>query len=106
MLGFQGVPFKSQSWVYPTVNCLVDLVETPFFVITLKDVEVVNLERVSFGIRNFDLAIVFKDFNREPHKITSIDTKYLDSVKARRALVNPQGASSSPPAQLPPVARL
>lgn len=79
------MPYKSQSWIYPTLNCLVDLVETPFFVITLRDVEIVNLERVSFGIRNFDMAIVFKDFNREPHKVTSIDIKHLDGVKARAA---------------------
>lgn len=80
-LGFQGVPHKTQSWVLPTVHCLVELIETPFFVISLKDIEVVNLERVGFGLKNFDMAIVFKDFGREVHKITSIDMKYLDSLK-------------------------
>lgn len=44
----------------PTVNCLVELIEMPFTVITLADVNVVNLERVGFGLRAFDMAIVPK----------------------------------------------
>lgn len=80
-LGFPGVPFKTSSFVIPTVNCLVDLVETPFLVVTLADIEVVNLERVSFALKNFDMAIVFKDFTRDVHRIDAIDMKSLDTIK-------------------------
>ena len=48
-LGFTGVPHRAASFVQPTVNCLVELTEVPFTVITLADIIVVNLERVGFG---------------------------------------------------------
>ena len=80
-LAFPGVPYKTSSMVLPTVNCLVDLIETPFLVVTLKEIEVVNLERVGFALKNFDMAIVFKDFTREVHRIDAIDTKNLDTIK-------------------------
>lgn len=59
-LGFSGVPFKSTVFVMPSVNCLVELIEMPFLVVTLEDIELVNLERVGFNLKNFDMAIVFK----------------------------------------------
>lgn len=34
-LGFFGVPARSTSFIMPTVNCLVELTEMPFTVITL-----------------------------------------------------------------------
>lgn len=54
------MPHKSNVFLMPTVNCLVELVEMPFTVIALEDIEIVNLERVGFNLRNFDLAIIFK----------------------------------------------
>jgi nucleosome binding factor SPN SPT16 subunit len=45
-LGFNGVPARSSVWVQPTADCLVQLTEPPFLVITLDDIEVVHLERV------------------------------------------------------------
>jgi len=87
-LGFTGVPHKTQSVVIPTVNCLVDLVELPFLVITLADIEVVNLERVSFALKNFDMAIVFKDFTRDVHRIDAIDMRSLDTIKEWLTSVN------------------
>lgn len=59
-LGFSGVPHRTTGFVMPTVNCLVELIEMPFTVVTLADINVVNLERVGFGLRNFDMAIVPK----------------------------------------------
>lgn len=59
-LGFNGVPHRSTAFVMPTVNCLVELIEMPFTVITMADVTIVNLERVGFNLRNFDMTIVFK----------------------------------------------
>lgn len=59
-LGFSGVPHRTTCFVMPTVNSLVELIETPPTVITLSEVNIINLERVGFGLRNFDMAIVFK----------------------------------------------
>lgn len=44
----------------PTVNCLVELVESPATVVAMPSVAIVNLERVGFNLRNFDMVIVFK----------------------------------------------
>ncbi len=80
-LAFPGVPYKTSSLVLPTVNCLVELIEMPFLVVTLKEIEVVNLERVGFALKNFDMALVFKDFTRGVHRIDAIDSKNLDTIK-------------------------
>ncbi len=34
-------------------------------VVGLNDIEIVNLERVGFNLKNFDMAVVFKDFSRD-----------------------------------------
>lgn len=44
----------------PTVNCLVELVDVPSTVVTMADVGIVNLERVGFSLRNFDMTLVYK----------------------------------------------
>jgi nucleosome binding factor SPN SPT16 subunit len=59
-LGFEGVPYRETVMVLPTVNCLVELTQMPFTVVSLADIEIVNLERVGFNLKNFDMAIVFK----------------------------------------------
>ncbi|KAF5837808.1 FACT complex subunit-domain-containing protein [Dunaliella salina] len=80
-LGFHGVPQKSTTFILPTVNCLVELTEMPFTVVSLADVEVINLERVGFNLKNFDMAIVFKDFSRDVLRIDAIPSKSLDTIK-------------------------
>lgn len=80
-LGFHGVPYKSSAFIVPTSSCLVELIETPFLVITLGDIEIVNLERVGFGQKNFDMAIVFKDFKRDVMRIDSIPVSALEGIK-------------------------
>ena len=80
-LGFPGVPHKTTSFLLPTVYALVDLIETPFFVLTLSEVAVVNLERVGFGLKNFDMVFVFKDFEREPHRVDAIPSNVVEQVK-------------------------
>ncbi|KAK3697346.1 FACT complex subunit spt16 [Vermiconidia calcicola] len=80
-LGFNGVPSRSSVTVQPTTDCLVQLTEPPFLVVTLSEVEVVHLERVQFGLKNFDMVIVFKDFTRAPAHINTIPVEALDSVK-------------------------
>ncbi|KAI1344917.1 FACT complex subunit spt-16 [Xylariaceae sp. FL0016] len=80
-LGFQGVPFRSNVYIQPTTDCLIQVTEPPFMVITLEDVEVAHLERVQFGLKNFDLVFVFKDFARAPFHINTIPVESLDDVK-------------------------
>ncbi|CAK9181182.1 unnamed protein product [Ilex paraguariensis] len=80
-LGFYGVPYKSSAFIVPTSGCLVELIETPFLVVTLSEIEIVNLERVGFGQKNFDMAIVFKDFKRDVLRIDSIPSSSVDGIK-------------------------
>ncbi|KAH7278395.1 hypothetical protein KP509_38G039200 [Ceratopteris richardii] len=80
-LGFHGVPHKASAFIVPTVNCLVELIEQPFLVITLNDIEIVNLERVGLGQRAFDMTIVFKDFKRDVLRIDAIPSTSLDGIK-------------------------
>ncbi|KAJ1679137.1 FACT complex subunit spt16, partial [Spiromyces aspiralis] len=79
--GFTGVPFRANVLLQPTVDCLVHLSDTPFFVITMSDVEIVHLERVQFGLKNFDMVFVFKDYKRPPVHVNTIPMKQLDDVK-------------------------
>ena len=49
--------------------------------VTLGDIEVASLERVQFGLKQFDLVFVFKDFTKVPLHINSIPSLQLDDVK-------------------------
>lgn len=80
-LGFNGVPNRSNVLCQPTTDCLVQLTEPPFMVVTLEELEVVHLERVQFGLKNFDMVCVFKDFHRPPVHINTIPVESLESVK-------------------------
>ncbi|KAH6655439.1 FACT complex subunit-domain-containing protein [Truncatella angustata] len=80
-LGFNGVPFRSNVYIQPTTDCLIQVTEPPFLVVTLEDIEVAHLERVQFGLKNFDLVFVFKDFTRAPAHINTIPVESLDDVK-------------------------
>lgn len=80
-LGFHGVPYRSIVFIQPTTDCLVQLTEPPFTVMTLEDVEVAHLERVQFGLKNFDLVFVFKDYSRPPMHINTIPVDALEGVK-------------------------
>lgn len=80
-LGFNGVPSRSSVLIVPTTDCLVQLTEPPFTCLTLAEIEIVHLERVQFGLRNFDMVVVFKDYNRAPVHINTIPVESLDPVK-------------------------
>jgi nucleosome binding factor SPN SPT16 subunit len=80
-LGFNGVPSRSSVLVQPTTDCLVQLTEPPFTCLTLSEIEIVHLERVQFGLRNFDMVVVFTDYNRPPVHINTIPVESLDPVK-------------------------
>lgn len=78
---FEGSPYKSSLWLMPTKYAIISLVETPFFVLSFDDIELVYFERVFQGVKNFDIAIVFRNLNKEVHRISSIPISYLESIK-------------------------
>ncbi|RKP24079.1 FACT complex subunit-domain-containing protein, partial [Syncephalis pseudoplumigaleata] len=80
-LGFFGVPFRANVLLQPTTDCLVFLSDPPFLVVTIADIEIAHLERVQFGLKNFDMVFVFKDFKRQPVHINTIPMTQLDNVK-------------------------
>jgi len=80
-LGWAGVAGKTSSIIMPTAHCIVDLTEWPPTVITLSEIELVALERVDFSLKNFDMAIIFKDYKKPVQMITSIPRDKLDDIK-------------------------
>lgn len=80
-LGFQGVPSRSAVFCMPTTDCLVQLVEPPFLVINLEEVEICILERVQFGLKNFDMVFVYKDFNKPVTHVNTVPIESLDFLK-------------------------
>lgn len=81
-LGFQGVPFRSSVLCLPTRDCLIQLIDPPYLVVTLEEIEIAHLERVQFGLKNFDLVFVFKDFLKPPVHINTIPMELLEDVKS------------------------
>lgn len=53
----------------------------PAFVVSLDDIELVHFERVQFHIKNFDMAIIFKDYKRKAEIINSIPMSSLDPIR-------------------------
>ncbi|RKP31850.1 SPT16-domain-containing protein [Metschnikowia bicuspidata] len=80
-LGFQGVPFRSAVFCMPTRDCLISLIDPPYLVVTLEEIEIAHLERVQFGLKNFDLVFVFKDFLKPVLHINTIPMELLEDVK-------------------------
>ena len=80
-LAFEGVPFRTNVKLQPTTDCLVHLTDTPFLVVNLNEIEIASLERVQFGLKQFDLVLVLKDFTKAPLHINSIPSSQLDDVK-------------------------
>lgn len=81
-LGFQGVPFRSSVLCLPTRDCLIQLIDPPYLVVTLEEIEIAHLERVQFGLKNFDLVFVFKDFSKPVVHINTIPMEVLEDVKS------------------------
>ena len=80
-LAFKGVTQREMATIMPTVNCLVELVNYPFTVIFLEDIECVAFERVDFNIRNSDMVVIFKDLLKNPVQIKAIDRMYLETIQ-------------------------
>jgi len=79
-LAFQGVPFRTNVKLAPTMDCLVHLSDPPFTVITLSEIEMASLERVQFGLKQFDLVFIFRDFTRPTLSVNSIPSSQLNNV--------------------------
>ncbi|KAA0199288.1 FACT complex subunit [Fasciolopsis buskii] len=80
-LGFYGCPHRSTVFLVPTSTALINVTELPTFVVTLEEVELVMLERVSLSIRTFDMVFVFKDYQKKPAMVNSIPSTSLELVK-------------------------
>jgi len=80
-LGFQGNPHKEMVFIMPTLNCLVNLTETPFFVVDLNSVDHVHFERITFASKAFDMVLVNKDFTKQPWRIDMIPNADKDAVQ-------------------------
>ncbi|OAO96872.1 GTC2 [Arabidopsis thaliana] len=79
--GFNGVPHKTSAFIIPTSSCLVELTESPFLVVSLSEIEIVNLERVGFGQKSFDMAIIFKNLKKDVLRVDSVPTSSLEGIK-------------------------
>ncbi|KAM0848757.1 hypothetical protein ACQ4PT_054181 [Festuca glaucescens] len=80
-LGFNGVHGRTTCFIVPTPSCLVQLVELPFLVTSLREVEIVCLERVSLGQKSFDMVFVFQDLKRDVVRIEVIPMTSIDKIK-------------------------
>ncbi|XP_053324462.1 FACT complex subunit SPT16 [Spea bombifrons] len=80
-LGFNGAPYRSTCLLQPTSSSLVNTTEWPPFVVTLDEVELVHFERVQFHLKNFDMVIVYKDYNKKVTMINAIPVASLDPIK-------------------------
>ncbi len=80
-LGFIGNPHKEMVFIMPTLNCLVNLTETPFFVVDLNQVDHVHFERVTFASKAFDIVIINKDFTKQPWRVDMIPNADKDAIQ-------------------------
>lgn len=80
-LAFDGNPNKEMVKIQPSVKCLVNLTEMPFFVIDLSEVEHVHFERVNMATKNCDMTIIFKNFDVLPKSIAAIDIQFFDMIQ-------------------------
>uniref|UniRef100_A0A3Q3DYZ9 FACT complex subunit n=1 Tax=Hippocampus comes TaxID=109280 RepID=A0A3Q3DYZ9_HIPCM len=79
---FQGAPYRSTCLLQPTSSSLVNVTEwQPPFVVTLDEVELVHFERVQFHLKNFDVVIVYKDYNKKVTMINAVPVNSLDPIK-------------------------
>lgn len=80
-MGFSGNVHREMVFIQPSVHCLVNLTELPNFVTTLSDVEHIHFERVSRATRNFDMTLIYRDWDIVPRTITAIELKYFEKIQ-------------------------
>lgn len=80
-LSFSGTANRASVTVVPSVHYLVALEDQPPLAMPLKDVEIAVFERVQFGLKNFDLAFVFKDHDKPIVRVDAIPIEFLKNLK-------------------------
>jgi len=80
-LSFWGSPFRSNCLLSPTVNCLINITETPFFILILEEVELACFERMMSGLKNFDLVFVYKNYEKPVMRITAVPITHVEQIK-------------------------
>ncbi|EPY20410.1 transcription factor-like protein [Strigomonas culicis] len=78
---FEGVHTRSMTAFYGTRDVLWAINDWPPFTEQRDEIEVVSFERVLSSGTNFDMTIVYKDYNKPVRMITLIDSKFLDVIK-------------------------
>ena len=78
---FYGSPFYNNVLISPCDRCLVSIVDTPLFVLSLDEIEIVSIERIDNKIKNFDLIIIFKDYSRSVQSISNIPKNDLEKIR-------------------------
>ena len=78
---FLGSPFYNNVYIMPSAHCLVSLIELPFLVIELSDIELVSIERVDSKIKTFDIVVIFKDYSKQVQSINNIPKSNLGNIK-------------------------
>jgi nucleosome binding factor SPN SPT16 subunit len=78
---FYGSPFYNNVLISPCDRCLVSIVDTPLFVLSLDEIEIVSIERIDNKIKNFDLIIIFKDYSRNVQSISNIPKSDLEKIR-------------------------
>jgi nucleosome binding factor SPN SPT16 subunit len=79
-LAFSGTPHKEMVRLQPTVDSLINVTESPPFVVTLSDIEHVHLEGVMGNKKSFDMSIIMKD-KTTWHRISAINMKELGTIR-------------------------
>ena len=96
-LAFQGTPHREMVTLMPSVHCLVNLTETPAFVVSMTAIEHVHFERVISSAKNFDMAFIYKDHKLPVRLVSSVDMKDLDDIQewlSQQDLTYTAGSSS------------
>lgn len=80
--GFFGNCHREMVFVVPTKSCVVNLTETPAFLITLAEVDHVHFERVTYGgNHNFDVTFIFKNWDILPRTVTAVEIKSKEGIE-------------------------
>jgi nucleosome binding factor SPN SPT16 subunit len=80
-LGFDGTCNKEMVFIMPSVKCLINITDNPFFVLDLSEVEHVHFERVDFATKYFDMTFIFYNHNIPPRTITAIEMKSYEMIQ-------------------------
>ena len=78
---FYGSPFYNNVLISFCDRSLVSIVDTPLFVLSLEDIEIVSIGRIDNKIKNFDMIIIFKDYSRNVHSICNIPKSEVEKIR-------------------------